>query len=80
MYFANAYPDSAISAGAMTAIALVAVLSLGCWLVLVFLAARKGGKAGAVQHPVVTPPGRTAEDEHGEAGLTPADPRHRTAA
>ena len=35
------YPDSALSAGQLTIMAVVIVMSLATWLILVFLAARQ---------------------------------------
>lgn len=73
MDFASAYPDSAISAGAMAAIALVAAGCLAAWLIMVFLAAR-------TPHPVVARLDEAAEDEHSEAGPAPVDRRRSAAA
>lgn len=85
MYLASAYPNSAISAATMTAIALVTAGSLALWLLLVFLADRKGsGKAAAPRADshlaVVTQPDQAAEDKHEEAGHAPADGRSAAAA
>ncbi len=69
--YASAYPDPAISAPAMTAIALVVVACLAGWLVLVLRAARvPGAPAGqpARQPEAVARPAGLAE-----AG-TPAGP------
>lgn len=74
MFHASAYPNSAISAGAMTAIAVVMVAVLTFWLVMVYVAAREPRKprqrpqasAGA---PVAAPDDVT-EDEHKETVLT----------
>jgi hypothetical protein len=44
MLYASAYPNSDISAGAMAAIAIVAVAALACWLVMVYVAAREPRK------------------------------------
>jgi len=80
MFLASAYPNSAISAWAMAAIALVAVGSLTCWLVLVFLAARKSAKPGVSHRPVVTQHGKAAEDEGSEAPVAAPDRRYGAAA
>lgn len=71
MSYASAYPNSAISAGAMTAIALVMVAVLACWLVMVYVAAREPRKPrlpGQQPEPggatAVAPPDDQAEDEH----------------
>lgn len=77
MYLANAYPNPALSAGLMAAIAVVAAGSLAIWLVLVFLADRNGShKAPAPQaddhRAAVAQPDRAAEDEHSEVGHAPA--------
>ena len=45
MYLASAYPNSALSLGPMMAIAFVAVATLACWLILVFVAARDARRA-----------------------------------
>jgi hypothetical protein len=52
MNLANAYPNSDISAGAMTVIAVVMVAVLVFWLVMVYVAARE------------PKPARKGEDEH----------------
>ncbi|HVT68093.1 MAG TPA: hypothetical protein VHF26_10120, partial [Trebonia sp.] len=85
MYLANAYPNSAVSAGAMMAIAFVMVGVLAFWLVMVYLAARdkSGGKhGGQVETPAgaVAQPEEAAEDERSEARRAPAGSRHATAA
>jgi hypothetical protein len=84
MELASAYPDSAISAGAMVAIAIVAVATIAIWLVAVFLADRKTTQlsAGRAQRPAaaVTGPDATAEDEHNEAGYGDVARPHRAAA
>ncbi len=57
------YPNSALSAGQLALIAVVAVLCLGIWLTSVFVAAREphrdsAGTASLPQHPAdadVTP-------------------------
>ncbi len=72
MYLATAYPNPAISAWAMTAIALVAVGTLTFWLIMVYIAAReprkpRGQQAGAGGGLAVAAPDGTAEDEHSEA-------------
>src|SRR5690349_18424251 len=41
MLSAGPYPDSALSAGQLAIIAVVAALSLAAWLILVFVAARE---------------------------------------
>jgi hypothetical protein len=84
MYLASAYPDSAISAGKMTLIAIVMVASLIAWLIPVFLADRQGSRKEARQADVPTPvaavPGPAAEDEHTKAVRAPVDDRHGAAA
>jgi len=83
MDFASAYPNSAISAGAMAAIALVAASCLAAWLIMVFLAERSNerhsGQARS-RHPAVALLDEAAEDEHSEAGTAPVDRRRGAAA
>jgi len=82
MQLASAYPNSAISAGAMVAIALVAAGSLAFWLVMVFVADRQR-RALSVRpshtpaadlvvpeprQPALAGPDETTEDELTEAG------------
>ncbi len=69
MFLASAYPSPAISAGAMTAIALVAVGSLTFWLVMVYVAARAPRKPTRLQtqsgeDSALTAPHDAAQDEH----------------
>lgn len=46
------YPDSALSAGPLAIMAVVAVVSMAAWLILVFLAARQPrGTSAAVNPP-----------------------------
>jgi hypothetical protein len=76
-FYASAYPNSDISAGAMAAIAIVMVAVLACWLVMVYVAAREPRKprlTGQQAEPgteVAAPgsagPGDLAEDKHREA-------------
>jgi hypothetical protein len=87
MDLASAYPNSAISTGAMLAIALVAVGGLAIWLVLVFLAdretanlsARRAQRPVAAAGPALAGPDETAEDEQDEAAYGDAH-RRRAAA
>ncbi len=83
MYFASAYPNSALSAGALTAIALVAAVSLALWLVLVFLAERNNQKKARQAHShlaAVAQSDEATEDQTSEAGTAPADRPHGAAA
>jgi hypothetical protein len=84
MYFASAYPNSALSAGLMTVIALVMASTLAIWLGLVFLADRSSRKMGAPQADrhlaVAVRPDEAAEEEQDEAGPAPAGQRHGAAA
>ena len=87
MDLASAYPNSAISTGAMLAIALVAAGSLALWLVLVFLADRRTNELSARAHhpaavtgPALAGPAKTAEDEQDAAGHDDAVPQRRMAA
>lgn len=82
MYLANAYPNSAISAGALMAIAFVMVGVLAFWLVMVYLADKSGEKDAkqADSRLKVAEPDHAAEDEHRGTGPAPADHAHSTAA
>jgi len=83
MYIASAYPNSALSAGALAAIALVSACSLAIWLILVFLAERSSGKDTRqpdTRAATLARPRKPAEDEHSETGPTPADRRQGAAA
>ncbi len=65
MFYASAYPNSDISAGAMTAIAVVAVAALACWLVMVYVAAREPRKprlTGQPPEPGGVPAGAAPDD------------------
>jgi len=77
MRLASAYPNSAISTGAMIAIAVVMAAVLAFWLVMVFVAdrqmrdqsARRARElAAAVAGPALFGPDETAEDESSDAG------------
>jgi hypothetical protein len=74
MFYASAYPNSDLSAGAMAAIAVVMVGVLAFWLVMVYVAAREPRKSG--QQPgtsadaAVAAPDDLAEDEHKGTVLT----------
>lgn len=88
MDLATAYPNSAISAGAMLVIALVMTGSLALWLALVFLADRKSARLSAprawhpaaVAGPGLAGPDETAEDEQDEAGPGDTGARRQAAA
>ena len=84
MNLASAYPNSAISAGAMMAIAFVMVAVLAFWLIMVYAADRQGSKDNArTVDSHLTPvagPHEEAEDRQSEAGTAPADQRHGAAA
>jgi len=74
MFYASAYPNSDISAGAMAAIAIVMVGVLVFWLVMVYVAAReprapRGRQPEATGHAPVTAPDDLAQDEHKETVL-----------
>jgi hypothetical protein len=84
MYLANAYPNSALSAGALMAIAFVMVGVLAFWLIMVYVADRQGARRDVPQaenhlEPVAGQD-EVAEDEHSEAGPAPAGQRHGAAA
>jgi hypothetical protein len=82
MNLASAYPNSALSAGALIALALVMAVSLALWLILVFRADQSGAKETrqAKSRLNVVAPGEAAEDKHSDAGQIPADRRHGAAA
>ena len=83
MYIASAYPNSALSAGALAAIALVAAATLALWLVLVFLAEKNNEKNARQAHShlaAVAQSDDAAEDRTSEAGTAPADRPHGAAA
>lgn len=83
MYLASAYPDSAISAGAMTAIAVVMVAVLFFWLIMVYVADRQGAKENARKADGhITPVAGKDEvaDEQGEGGTATAGQRRGAAA
>lgn len=82
MYLASSYPDSAISAGAMTAIAVVVVAVLAFWLIMVYVADRQGAKRSARETDThltaVAGQDEVADDERSEG--VPAGQRHGAAA
>jgi len=74
MNLASAYPNSDISVGAMTAIAVVMSAVLAFWIIMVFVAAREPRQSREQPMPAdreaaVTPPDDLAEDEHKETVL-----------
>ncbi len=82
-YLASAYPNSALSAGALTAIALVAAATLALWLVLVFRAEKSNEKNARRAHSHLTVMAQSddaAEDRTSEAGTASADRPHGAAA
>ncbi len=83
MNVASAYPNSDLSAGTLTVIALVMAACLTIWIVLVFLAERsneRDSRQAHSRHTMVTELDQAAEDEHSEAGSVPAGRRHEAAA
>jgi hypothetical protein len=74
MFLASAYPESAISALSMMAIAFVMAACLAIWIGMVFIADRQPRNKGDKQQShayttvVAASPGKTAEDGHGEPG------------
>ena len=68
MFYASAYPNSDLSAGALAAIAVVMTAVLAFWLIMVFLAAREPRKRPAT--PVAAAPDDVTEDEHRRTVLT----------
>ena len=80
MFLASAYPNSALSAGQLTLIALVMAGVLALWLGLVFLADRNtqrdiARRAGG-HLAVMTQLDAAAQDEHSGAGPAEAGPSH----
>jgi hypothetical protein len=59
------YPNSALSAGQLAAIAVVAVLSLSAWLILVFVADRQPRHRGAAGTGLL-PQQPGAQEQQGE--------------
>lgn len=82
MYLASAYPNSALSAGALTLIAVVMACCLAFWLIMVFMADKSSEKHTwqADSHLRVAEPDQEAEDGHRGAGPASADREHSTAA
>ena len=72
MLYASAYPNSAHSGGAMTAIAVVMVGVLAFWIAMVYVAAREPRRhqPHARDHAAVAAPDDLAEDEHNTTVLT----------
>jgi len=68
---AGPYPNSALSAGALAVIALVAVLVLATWLILVFAAARPPRHHGAGTTSLPRQPQATEQER--------ARPEHKVA-
>jgi len=64
MVYASAYPNSDISIGAMTAIAVVMIAVLAFWLVMVYVAAREPRSKPASQSGA--PPSGLRSDERSE--------------
>jgi hypothetical protein len=83
MYFASAYPNSALSAGTLTVMALVMAGTLAIWLGLVFLAGRSTRKEGAQPADshlaAAARPDEAAEEEQDEAAPAPAGQRREAA-
>jgi hypothetical protein len=82
MYFASAYPNSALSTLALMLLALVVAGSLGLWLGLVFLADRKSTAQAAREadsYLVVVAQPPAAEDGQSGTGQ-PSVGQQRTAA
>jgi hypothetical protein len=82
MYLASAYPNSALSAGALTVLALVMALSLALWLILVFRADKDTARdaQGAKRRLDVAALTKTAEDKQSDASHVPVDRQHGAAA
>lgn len=82
MYLANAYPNSALSAGALTAIALVIVAVLAFWLIMVYVADRPGREKNVRENQSTQPVAELDEatqDRHSEASPAPAVHQHGAA-
>jgi hypothetical protein len=82
MYLASAYPNSDLSAGDLTLLALVMVLSLAVWLIVVFRADRQRPTATKRTKSSlnVAALSATAEDKQGDVSHVPADHQHGAAA
>jgi hypothetical protein len=65
MNLADAYPDSALSVGALMAIAFTMAIVLAIWLIMVF---RADSQPKADSHPKVAEPAGTSEDKHNGRG------------
>ena len=70
MYIASAYPNSALPAWELAALALVVAVSLALWLILVFRAETSSarGTRQAKRHLNVAAPDVPAEDRHSGTG------------
>ena len=82
MNIASAYPDSALSAGALLILAVVMAISLALWLILVFRADKSSARdpRPAKSHLNVAAPREPAEDRHSDTGRAPDGRRHGAAA
>lgn len=74
MNLASAYPNSALSAGALMAIAFTMAIVLAIWLIMVFRADSQP-KPKADSQPEVAEPTQTSEDKHNDAGQVQAGSR-----
>jgi sugar phosphate permease len=83
MNLADAYPNSALSVGALMAIAFTMAIVLAIWLIMVFRADGKpqaDGKPEADSHPKVAEPAATSEDKHNDRGQAQAGRREGVSA
>jgi hypothetical protein len=91
MNLADAYPNSALSVGALMAIAFTMVIVLAIWLIMVFRADGKpeaeadgkpeaDNKPEADSHPRVAEPAATSEDKHNDRGQAQAGRREGVSA
>jgi hypothetical protein len=82
MNIASAYPNSALSVGALVILAFVMVICLALWLIMVFRAGKSGSRDVQLAngHLTVAAPDETAEDEHSGTGDAPAGRRRGAAA
>ena len=71
MNLADAYRDSALSVGALMAIAFTMAIVLAIWLIMVFRAdsqPKADSQSKADSHPKVAEPAGTSEDKHNGRG------------
>jgi len=83
MNLASAYPNSALSTGALMAIAFTMAIVLAIWLIMVFRADSQPKaeiQPEADSQPEVAAPDATSEDKHNDAGQLRAGSREGASA